>query len=161
MSKVKVGTTKSANEQTVKRDWYEIDATGLVLGRLATFVASRLRGKHKPEFTTHVDTGDYIIVKNASKIKLTGNKVQDKKYYSHSAHTGSLKEITYEKLLAKDATLPLKKAVKGMLVRGPLGYAILDKLKIYAGDEHPHEAQQPKILTLAGVVEEAAVAAAA
>jgi large subunit ribosomal protein L13 len=151
MSKVKVGTTKSANEQTVKRDWFEIDATGLTLGRLATFVASRLRGKHKPEFTTHVDTGDYIIVKNAAKIKVTGNKMQDKKYYSHSAYTGSIKEINYEKLVAKDPTQPLKKAVKGMLVRGPLGYATLDKLKIYGGDEHPHAAQQPKVLTLDGV----------
>ena len=154
MSKINVGTTKSANEQTVKRDWYEIDATDLVLGRLATFVASRLRGKHKPEFTTHVDTGDYIIVRNASKIKMTGNKAQGKIYYSHSKHTGSLKEITYEKLMLKDPTLPLKKAVKGMLGKGPLGFAMLEKLKIYAGDEHPHAAQQPVALTLDGAVEE-------
>jgi large subunit ribosomal protein L13 len=158
MSKNKVGATKSANEQTVKRDWYEIDATGLVLGRLASFIAFRLRGKHKPEFTTHVDTGDYIIVKNVSKMTVTGNKAQGKIYYSHSKHTGSIKEITYEKLMDKDPTLPLKKAVKGMLTKGPLGYAILDKLKIYAGDEHPHAAQQPIALTLDGAVLEAKAA---
>lgn len=143
-----MGTTISSNEQSIKRDWYVVDATDIVLGRLATQLAHRLRGKHKPEFTTHVDTGDYIVVKNAAKIRWTGNKADSKLYYRHSLHTGSLKTTTLGELMAKDPTEVLQRAVKGMLSKGPLGRAMLKKLKVYVGDAHPHEAQQPKALIL-------------
>jgi large subunit ribosomal protein L13 len=140
-----MGATISAKAETVKQDWYEIDATDMVLGRLASAIAFRLRGKHKPEFTTHVDTGDYIVVKNAAKVRVTGNKAKGKIYYRHSLHTGSLKETPFEKLMEKHPTEPLQKAVKGMLPKGPLGYAMITKLKVYAGETHPHSAQQPKV----------------
>ena len=144
----KVMKTISANAQTAEHNWYVIDAEDLVLGRLATEVATRLRGKHKPEFTPHVDTGDYIIVVNANKVRVTGNKAKDKIYYSHSNYPGGLKEITFEKLVIKAPERTIENAVKGMLPRGPLGRAMFRKLKVYAGQEHPHAAQTPKTLAL-------------
>jgi len=137
-----------AKSETVKRDWYVIDATDKTLGRLATEVARRLRGKHKPEYTPHVDTGDYIVIINAEKVKATGNKLKDKIYYSHSEYPGGIKSITLEKLLQKAPERAIEKAVKGMLPGGPLGYAQFRKLKVYAGAEHPHAAQQPKPLNI-------------
>ncbi len=144
----KVMKTISAHAQTAEHNWYVIDAEDLVLGRLATEVATRLRGKHKPEFTPHVDTGDYIIVVNANKVRVTGNKAKDKIYYSHSNYPGGLKEITFEKLVIKAPERTIENAVKGMLPRGPLGRAMFRKLKVYAGQEHPHAAQTPKTLAL-------------
>ncbi len=143
--------TYSAKPATVKRDWYIIDAQGLVLGRLASGVAHRLRGKHKPEYTPHIDTGDYIVVINAEKIKVTGKKITDKLYHHHTGYIGGLKTSTYGKLIADYPDRPLTMAVKGMLPKGPLGRTMLKKLKVYAGSEHPHSAQQPKPLTLKGV----------
>jgi large subunit ribosomal protein L13 len=140
--------TFSAKSHEVRRDWFVIDATDLVLGRLATQVALRLRGKHKPEYTPHVDTGDYIVVVNASKLRVTGNKALQKKYYRHTGYPGGIYETTFEKLHAKYPSRVLEKAVKGMLPKGPLGYAMAKKLKVYAGDDHPHSAQQPKTLEL-------------
>ena len=140
--------TISANEATVQRDWYVVDANGKTLGRLASEIASRLRGKHKPEYTPHVDTGDYIVVVNADLIQVTGNKGSDKKYYRHSGFPGGIRETSFDKLLALHPDRPLKLAVKGMLPRGPLGRQMLTKLKIYAGNEHPHAAQQPKTLDI-------------
>ena len=137
-----------AKSETVKRDWYVIDATDKTLGRLATEVARRLRGKHKPEYTPHVDTGDYIVIINAEKVKATGNKLKDKIYYSHSEYPGGIKSITLEKLLQKAPERAIEKAVKGMLPGGPLGYAQFRKLKVYAGAEHPHTAQQPQPLNI-------------
>ncbi|WP_028079698.1 50S ribosomal protein L13 [Solimonas soli] len=137
-----------AKSETVKRDWYVIDATDKTLGRLATEVARRLRGKHKPEYTPHVDTGDYIVVINAEKVKATGNKLKDKIYYSHSEYPGGIKSITLEKLLQKAPERAIEKAVKGMLPGGPLGFAQFRKLKVYAGAEHPHTAQQPQPLNI-------------
>ncbi|NKF24036.1 50S ribosomal protein L13 [Solimonas marina] len=137
-----------AKSETVKRDWYVIDATDKTLGRLATEVARRLRGKHKPEYTPHCDTGDYIVIVNAEKVRATGNKVQDKVYYSHSEYPGGIKSITLEKLLQKHPERVIEKAVKGMLPGGPLGYAQFRKLKVYAGSEHPHAAQQPQPLNI-------------
>ncbi len=134
------------NSETVKRDWYVIDATDKVLGRLATECARRLRGKHKPEYTPNCDTGDYIVVINVDKIKATGNKLQDKVYYRHTGHPGGIKSTTLGKMLQEHPTRVLEKAVKGMLPTGPLGFAQLRKLKVYAGAEHPHTAQQPKPL---------------
>jgi len=138
----------SANSATVQRDWYVVDASDKTLGRLASSIASRLRGKHKPEFTPHVDTGDYIVVINAEKIRVTGKKTTDKKYYRHSGYPGGIKETSFEDLRAKDPERPIRLAVKGMLPRGPLGREMLRKLKIYGGTEHPHAAQQPKTLEL-------------
>jgi large subunit ribosomal protein L13 len=140
--------TFSAKPAEVKRDWYLIDATDKTLGRLATEIARRLRGKHKPEYTPHVDTGDYIVVVNAEKIRVTGRKLTDKVYYSHSGYIGNMKSITLEKLLAKAPERVLQTAVKGMMPKNPLGRAMFGKLKVYAGSEHRHAAQQPKPLEL-------------
>ncbi|HAS13775.1 MULTISPECIES: 50S ribosomal protein L13 [Idiomarina] len=137
-----------AKPETVKRDWYVVDAEGKTLGRLATEIARRLRGKHKPEYTPHVDTGDYIVVINAEKVAVTGNKAQDKMYYSHTGFPGGIKSISFEKLIAKKPEMVIQKAVKGMLPRGPLGRAMFRKLKVYAGTEHNHIAQQPKQLDI-------------
>lgn len=140
--------TISANPETVQRDWYVVDATGKTLGRLAAEIAHRLRGKHKPEFTPHVDCGDYIVVTNAEKVFVTGNKAKDKKYYRHTGYIGGIKEISFDKLIDHAPERPIQFAVKGMLPRGPLGRAMFKKLKVYAGDQHPHAAQQPKEMTL-------------
>ena len=140
--------TFSAKAHEVQRDWFVIDATDKVLGRVASEVARRLRGKHKPEFTPHVDTGDYIIVVNAGKLRVTGNKQKDKKYYRHSGYPGGIYETNFEKMQARFPGLALEKAVKGMLPKGPLGYAMVKKLKVYAGATHPHTAQQPKVLEI-------------
>jgi large subunit ribosomal protein L13 len=138
--------TLSAKPHEVSHDWYVIDASGQTLGRLATQVASRLRGKHKPIYTPHVDTGDYIVVINTSHIKVTGKKAQDKMYYRHTEYPGGIKETNYAKLMDHKPTAAFEKAVKGMLPKGPLGYAMIKKLKVYGGSEHPHEAQQPQVL---------------
>ena len=140
--------TFSAKPLEVKRDWFVIDASDLVLGRLATQVALRLRGKHKAIYTPHVDTGDFIVVVNASKLRVTGNKAEQKMYYRHSGYPGGIYETNFTKLHAKYPERVLEKAVKGMLPKGPLGYAMAKKLKVYAGDAHPHAAQQPKTLEL-------------
>ena len=140
--------TFSAKPETVKRDWYVVDATGLTLGRLATEVASRLRGKHKPEYTPHVDTGDYIVIVNAEKIQVTGNKAQDKMYYSHTGFPGGLKSINFEKLNQRAPERIIEIAVKGMLPKNPLGRAMDRKMKVYAGANHPHAAQQPQELKI-------------
>lgn|SRR5690554_4993378 len=137
-----------AKPATVKRDWYVVDAEGKTLGRIATEIATRLRGKHKPEYTPHVDTGDYIIVVNAEKVTVTGNKAQDKIYYSHSGYPGGLKSMSFEKLQAKKPEMIIEAAVKGMLPRGPLGRDMFRKLKVFAGPEHNHAAQQPKPLDI-------------
>ncbi len=136
------------NDQTAKRDWYLIDAEGKTLGRLATEVAKRLRGKHKAEFTPNMDVGDYIVVINAAKVHTTGNKLADKVYWRHTEHPGGIKSTTLGKLLAEHPERVIEKAVKGMLPKGPLGYAQFRKLKVYPGAEHPHTAQQPKTFTL-------------
>ncbi len=136
------------NNENAKRDWYIVDAEGKTLGRLATEVARRLRGKHKPEYTPNADNGDYIVVINAAKVHTTGNKLEGKVYYSHSQHHGGLKSTTLGEVLAKAPERVIEKAVKGMLPKGPLGYAQFRKLKVYAGAEHPHTAQQPKQLTI-------------
>lgn len=138
--------TYSAKAETVQRDWYVVDAEGKTLGRLATEIASRLRGKHKPEFTPHVDTGDYIVVVNAEKIAVTGNKATDKIYYSHTEYPGGIKDISFKDLIEKAPERVIQSAVKGMLPRGPLGREMFRKLKIYVGSEHPHTAQQPQQL---------------
>lgn len=138
--------TFSAKPHEVKRDWYVIDATDRVLGRLAVEVARRLRGKHKPEFTPHVDTGDYIVVVNAGKVRVSGRKPEQKIYYRHSQFPGGLKSTTFAKLHARFPERAIEKAVKGMLPKGPLGNAMYRKLKVYAGAQHPHEAQQPQEL---------------
>ncbi|AQZ94727.1 50S ribosomal protein L13 [Halopseudomonas phragmitis] len=140
--------TFSAKPETVKRDWYVVDAAGLTLGRLATEVASRLRGKHKPEYTPHVDTGDYIVIVNAEKIQVTGAKAQDKIYYSHSGFPGGIKSINFEKLIQRAPERVIETAVKGMLPKNPLGRAMYRKLKVYAGAAHPHAAQQPQELKI-------------
>ena len=140
--------TLSAKPETVKRDWYVVDAAGKTLGRLSTEIARRLRGKHKPEYTPHVDTGDYIVVINAGQVRVTGNKSSDKIYYSHTGFPGGLKSINFEKLVEKAPEQVIQKSVKGMLPKGPLGRAMFKKLKIYAGAEHPHTAQQPKELDI-------------
>lgn len=138
--------TISAKPETVKRDWYVVDAADQTLGRLAAEIAHRLRGKHKPEFTPHVDCGDYIVVTNCEKIRVTGNKAKDKMYHHHTGYIGGIKSISFEKLIDKAPERVLETAVKGMLPRGPLGRAMLKKLKIYAGEQHPHTAQQPQEL---------------
>ena len=138
--------TFSAKPHEVEHDWFVIDATDKVLGRLAAAIAHRLRGKHKPIYTPHVDTGDYIVVVNADKIRVTGNKAEDKKYYRHSGYPVGIYETNFKKMHTRHPGRPLEKAVKGMLPKGPLGYAMLKKLKVYAGDSHPHTAQQPKLL---------------
>lgn len=141
-------TTFSAKPESVKRDWYVVDADGKTLGRLATEIASRLRGKHKPEYTPHVDTGDYIVVINAEKVAVTGAKRSDKTYYSHSGFPGGIKSITFDKLIEKKPEMIIESAVKGMLPKGPLGRAMFRKLKVYAGAEHNHQAQQPQTLDI-------------
>lgn len=140
--------TFSAKTHEVKRDWFVVDADNKVLGRLASEIARRLRGKHKPEFTPHVDTGDYIVVVNASKMVVTGNKGLDKKYYRHSGYPGGLYETNFDKMQERFPGRALEKAVKGMLPKGPLGYAMIKKMKVYAGADHPHEAQQPQPLDI-------------
>lgn len=140
--------TYSAKSHEVKRDWYIVDATGKVLGRVAAEVARRLRGKHKPEFTPHVDTGDYIVVVNADKLRVTGNKAKDKLYHRHTTYPGGIRTTNFETLQAKHPKRVLQLAVKGMLPKGPLGYAMIKKMKVYAGAEHPHTAQQPKPLQI-------------
>ncbi|MDA7794955.1 MAG: 50S ribosomal protein L13 [Porticoccaceae bacterium] len=140
--------TYSAKAESVERDWYIVDAADKTLGRLATEVASRLRGKHKPEYTPHVDTGDYIVIINAEKVTVTGNKATKKIYYSHTGYPGGIKDITFEKLMEKAPERALQSAVKGMLPKGPLGREMFRKLKIYVGSEHPHAAQQPQTLEL-------------
>ena len=140
--------TFSAKSHEVKRDWYIVDATGKVLGRVAAEIARRLRGKHKPEFTPHVDTGDYIVVVNADKLRVTGNKTKDKLYHRHTTYPGGLRTTNFEKLQAKHPERVLHLAVKGMLPKGPLGYAMIKKMKVYPGAEHPHTAQQPKPLQI-------------
>jgi large subunit ribosomal protein L13 len=141
--------TFSAKPNEVRRDWFVVDAADQVLGRLAVEVARRLRGKHKAIYTPHVDTGDYIVVVNAGKIRITGNKAEDKTYYRHSQFAGGLKRTSFTKLQARFPTRAVQKAVKGMLPKGPLGSAMLRKLKVYAGAEHPHAAQQPRELKIA------------
>ncbi|MES2218776.1 MAG: 50S ribosomal protein L13 [Pseudomonadota bacterium] len=138
--------TFNAKNETAEHNWYIVDAAGKTLGRLASQVATRLRGKHKPEYTPHVDTGDYIVVINAEQIKVTGNKAKDKIYYNHSGYVGGMKETSFEKLLAKHPERVFEIAIKGMLPKNPLGRAMYRKLKVYAGVDHPHTAQQPKIL---------------
>jgi large subunit ribosomal protein L13 len=140
--------TFSAKSHEVKRDWYVVDATNKVLGRVAVEIARRLRGKHKPEFTPHVDTGDYIVVVNVDKLRVTGNKAKDKLYHRHSTYPGGLYTTNFEKLQAKHPERVLQLAVKGMLPKGPLGYAMIKKMKLYAGGDHPHSAQQPKTLQI-------------
>jgi large subunit ribosomal protein L13 len=140
--------TYSAKAESVVHDWFIVDAAGKTLGRMAAEIASRLRGKHKPEYTPHVDTGDYIVVINAEKIRVTGNKATDKIYYHHTGFVGGIKSISFEKLIDKAPERTIQSAVKGMLPRGPLGRAMFKKLKVYAGNEHPHAAQQPQELNI-------------
>ena len=137
-----------ATPSTIKRDWYVVDAEGKTLGRLATEIASRLRGKHKPEYTPHADTGDYIIVVNCEKITVTGNKAKGKIYYSHTGYIGGIKSISFEDLIEKAPERVIQSAVKGMLPKGPLGRAMFRKMKVYAGPEHNHAAQQPQVLDI-------------
>lgn len=135
--------TFSAKADEIKREWFIIDAEDVILGRMATEIAKRLRGKHKPEYTPHVDTGDYIVVINAEKIAVTGNKMKQKTYYKHTGYVGNLKSITLEKQLIKHPEVVIEAAVRGMLPKNSLGRTMYRKLKVYAGSEHPHEAQQP------------------
>ena len=140
--------TLSAKPAEVQHDWFVVDASGKTLGRLATEIARRLRGKHKTSYTPHVDTGDYIVVINAEEITVTGKKAHDKKYYRHTGFPGGIRETNFEKLIAHKPEAVLEKAVKGMLPKGPLGYAMIKKMKVYAGTEHPHTAQQPQVLDI-------------
>jgi large subunit ribosomal protein L13 len=140
--------TYTAKAGEIRQDWYVVDAAGKVLGRLAAEIARRLRGKHKPEFTPHIDTGDYIVVVNADKLRVTGRKAESKLYHRHSGYPGGIYSTTFAKLHARHPDRVLKLAVKGMLPKGPLGYAMLKKMKIYAGVSHPHAAQQPKNLEI-------------
>ncbi len=140
--------TVSMRAQDVQRSWLVVDAEDKVLGRLATEVARRLRGKHKPEYTPHVDTGDYVIVVNAEKVRVTGKKTSDKIYYRHTGYPGGIKAISFEHVRETHPERIIEKAVKGMLPRNPLGRAMFRKLKVYAGSEHPHSAQQPEALEL-------------
>ena len=141
-------STFSAKADSIKHDWFVVDAEGKVLGRLAAEIARHLRGKHKPEYTVHCDTGDYIVVINAEKIRVTGRKATDKIYYRHTGYPGGLKTMSFEKLIARSPERVIELAVKGMMPRNPLGRAMLRKLKVYAGAAHPHEAQQPKPLEI-------------
>ena len=140
--------TFSAKAEDVRRDWYVVDAADKTLGRLSSEIAHRLRGKHKAEYTPHVDTGDYIVVVNAEKIRVTGKKTTGKIYHHHTGYPGGLKSITFEKLIDKAPERVIQGAVKGMLPRNPLGRAMFKKLKVYAGTEHPHAAQQPQLLNI-------------
>ncbi|TAL03394.1 MAG: 50S ribosomal protein L13, partial [Porticoccaceae bacterium] len=136
--------TFSAKSETVVHDWLLVDAADKTLGRIASAIAHRLRGKHKPEFTPHVDTGDYVIVVNAERVRVTGRKAKDKMYHRHTGYPGGIKSISFEKLIQQAPERALEHAIKGMLPKGPLGRAMYRKLKIYAGDIHPHAAQQPR-----------------
>ena len=140
--------TVSAKKETVTRKWYVVDAAGKTLGRLCTEIANRLRGKHKPEFTPHVDTGDYVVVVNAEKIVVTGKKATDKLYQHHTGYPGGIKSISFDKLLVKSPEMIIEKAVKGMMPKNKLSRAMLSKLKVYAGNDHPHSAQQPILLEI-------------
>ncbi len=140
--------TYTAKAGQIQQGWYVVDAQDKVLGRLAVQIATRLRGKHKPEYTPHIDTGDFIVVVNAAKLRVTGRKDERKVYYRHTGYPGGLKETNFKKLQVKKPTRVLQLAVKGMLPKGPLGYAMLRKLKVYAGATHPHSAQQPKALQI-------------
>ena len=140
--------TFSAKAEEVTRDWFVVDAADKTLGRLASEIAHRLRGKHKAEYTPHVDTGDYIVVVNAEKVRVTGAKTTDKMYHHHTGYPGGLKSISFEKLIDKAPERVIQGAVKGMLPRNPLGRAMFKKLKVYAGSEHPHTAQQPQALNI-------------
>ena len=135
--------TFSAKPAEVRRDWFVVDATGKTLGRLSTEIARRLRGKHKPEYTPHVDTGDYIVVVNAEKVRVTGNKIKDKMYHHHTGYIGNLKSKSLEKMLDEHPERVLEKAVKGMMPKGPLGRQMFKKLRVFKGPEHDHAAQQP------------------
>lgn len=137
-----------AKPDTIKRDWYVVDAEGKTLGRLATEIASRLRGKHKPEYTPSADTGDYIIVINAAKVVVTGNKTTDKVYYAHTGFPGGIKSVTFDKLIQSKPEMVIESAVRGMLPKGPLGRAMFRKLKVYAGASHDHAAQKPQVLDI-------------
>ena len=137
-----------ASPSTIERKWYVVDATGHTLGRLTSEIAKILRGKNKPTYTPSIDTGDYVIVVNAEKIKVSGNKLNDKIYYSHSDHVGGLKSITLKELLANDSTEVIKHAVKGMLPKGPLGRSMMNKLFVYAGPDHKQQAQKPEALEI-------------
>ena len=141
-------TTVSAKPAEVRRDWYLVDASDKTLGRLSTEIARRLRGKHKTEYTPHVDTGDYIVVINAEKVRVTGNKMSDKIYHHHTGYIGNLKSISLEKLLGKAPERVIQHAVKGMLPKNSLGRAMFKKLRVFAGPEHTHQAQQPQPLEL-------------
>ena len=140
--------TFSAKSHEVKRDWFVVDASDKVLGRLAVEIAKRLRGKHKPEYTPHVDTGDFVVVVNAAKLKVTGAKDGAKMYYRHSTYPGGITETTFGKMQDRFPGRALEIAVKGMLPKGPLGYAMIKKLKVYAEGSHPHTAQQPRALEI-------------
>jgi large subunit ribosomal protein L13 len=138
--------TYSAKPEAVKRSWYIVDAKGKTLGRMASRIAMILRGKHKPEFTPHVDTGDYVIIINAAEVKVTGRKVDDKMYYSHTGYPGGINDMNYKELMQKFPTRAVSYAIKGMLPKNSLGRNMLSKLKVYAGSEHPHVAQQAQII---------------
>ena len=140
--------TFSAKGHEVQRDWFVVDATDKILGRVASEVALRLRGKHKPEFTPHVDTGDFIVVVNAAKLRVTGTKALNKIYYRHTGYPSGIYETNFQKMQARFPGRALEKAVKGMLPKGPLGYAMIKKLKVYADATHPHAAQQPQVLDI-------------
>jgi len=140
--------TLSAKPESVKRDWFLVDASGKTLGRMSTEIAHRLRGKHKTEYTPHVDTGDYIVVINAEKVAVTGNKVNDKMYYRNTGYIGNLKSMSFKQMIDHAPERVIQIAVKGMLPKGPLGRQMLSKLKVYAGSEHPHTAQQPQTLEI-------------
>jgi large subunit ribosomal protein L13 len=142
--------TYSAKPESVQREWFIVDAAEQTLGRLATEIALRLKGKHKPEYTPHVDTGDYIVVINADKIRVTGKKTTDKMYYRHTGYPGGLRSISFDKLLDHKPEMIIEQAVKGMLPKNPLGRDMYRKLKVYAGSEHPHAAQQPQTLEING-----------
>ena len=141
-------TTVSAKPETVKRDWFVVDATDKVLGRMATEIARRLRGKHKVDFTPHVDNGDYIVVINAGKVAVTRAKADKKMYHSYSGYQSGLKSVSFKHLLARHPERIIETAVRGMLPKGPLGRGMIRKLKVYAGAEHEHQAQQPKVLKI-------------
>lgn len=140
--------TYSAKSGEVNQEWFVVDATDKTLGRLASDIAHRLRGKHKPEYTPHTDTGDYIVVVNCEKVKVTGAKTTDKMYHHHTGYPGGLKSYSFEKLIERAPERVLQRAVKGMLPRNPLGRAMFKKLKVYAGNDHPHAAQQPETLEI-------------
>lgn len=140
--------TQSAKPESVTRDWFVVDAADKTLGRLSTEIARRLRGKHKPEFTPHVDTGDYIVVINAEKVRVTGRKSTQKHYYRHTGYPGGLRSMNFEEMIQRHPERVIEYSVKGMLPRGPLGRSMFRKLKVYAGDEHPHAAQQPQQLEI-------------